>query len=155
MPIRVREERTPDGHDAVGDVEQPAAPGHAVHRHVDVVAAARRVQPARDVVAADLRDDWPEALVLAGFESDRPTVWVAEGLLYYLPEAAVHRLLDDMHRLSARGSYLGTDLLNRDHTAELMYYGLQEWNATHQIVSERIESFFSLNPVRMRFSRTR
>lgn len=38
------------------------------------------------------------------------------------------------------GRYLGTDLLNRDHTLEFMYYGLQEWNATHQIVSDRVES---------------
>ena len=36
-------------------LEDELALPHPVHRHVDVVAAARRVQPAGDVVAARLR----------------------------------------------------------------------------------------------------
>lgn len=39
------------------------------------------------------------------------------------------------------GRNLGTDLLNRDHTLEFMYYGLQEWDASHQIVSDLADSF--------------
>jgi methyltransferase (TIGR00027 family) len=85
----------------------------AVFAHKNAILDAQRAVPCCDrvVVAVDLRDDWPEALVAAGFECDRPTIWVAEGLLFYLAEAAVHRLLEDTHRLSAPGSYLAADLM--------------------------------------------
>src|SRR4029077_8140075 len=37
----------------------------------------------RRVVAIDLRDDWPTALRVAGFDPGQPTAWSAEGLLGY------------------------------------------------------------------------
>jgi methyltransferase (TIGR00027 family) len=43
-------------------------------------------------VAVDLRDDWPAALTGAGFDPARPTAWLAEGLLPYLPPDAQDRL---------------------------------------------------------------
>jgi methyltransferase (TIGR00027 family) len=56
------------------------------------------------VVGIDLRQDWPAALRQAGFDADRPTAWIAEGLLRYLPPDAQDRLLDDITALSAEGS---------------------------------------------------
>jgi O-methyltransferase involved in polyketide biosynthesis len=38
-------------------------------------------------------------------------VWLAEGLLFYLPETAVRELLDTTAKLSCVGSALGTDTL--------------------------------------------
>jgi methyltransferase (TIGR00027 family) len=38
-------------------------------------------------LAVDLRDDWPAALIDAGFVPDQPTAWIAEGLLIYLRSA--------------------------------------------------------------------
>lgn len=66
----------------------------------------------RITISADLRDDWPAKLVTAGFDPATPAVWLAEGLLFYLPEEAVRRLLDDTARLSAAGSSLGTDTMS-------------------------------------------
>ena len=57
-------------------------------------------------VPIDLRDDWPAALRHAGFDDSRPTAWVAEGLLAFLPPDAQDRLLDNITALSARGSRL-------------------------------------------------
>jgi O-methyltransferase involved in polyketide biosynthesis len=37
---------------------------------------------------------------------------VAEGLLFYLPEAAVERLLGDTYRVSAPGSCLAADMMS-------------------------------------------
>lgn len=37
------------------------------------------------MVPADLRHDWPAALLRSGFEPARPTAWIAEGLFGYLP----------------------------------------------------------------------
>jgi methyltransferase (TIGR00027 family) len=63
----------------------------------------------RRVVAVDLRDDWPAALRVAGFDPAQPTAWSAEGLLGYLPPEAQDRLLDTITELSAPGSRLATE----------------------------------------------
>ncbi|GAC1589910.1 MAG: SAM-dependent methyltransferase [Acidimicrobiales bacterium] len=66
----------------------------------------------RIVVATDLREDWVEKLLAAGYDRSEPAVWLAEGLLFYLPEASVRSLLDITASLSARGSALGTDTMS-------------------------------------------
>src|SRR6202000_933978 len=64
---------------------------------------------ARKAVAVDLRDDWPSALLQAGFDPDQPSAWSAEGLLGYLPPEAQDRLLDTITALSAPGSRIATE----------------------------------------------
>ena len=66
----------------------------------------------RVAVAADLREDWSAALVQAGFQPNTPTAWLAEGLLFYLPEAAVRLLLRRMASMSTPGTVLGTDTMS-------------------------------------------
>jgi len=65
----------------------------------DAVPTGRRVP-----VVADLRAGWPEALAAAGFDRAAPAIWVAEGLLPYLPAADCDRLLDTTAGMSAAGS---------------------------------------------------
>jgi methyltransferase (TIGR00027 family) len=65
----------------------------------------------RTALPVDLTGDWPAALRAAGHDPDRPTVWLAEGLLQYLPEPDVGRLLDTITAKSAPGSHLVIDLL--------------------------------------------
>jgi methyltransferase (TIGR00027 family) len=60
-------------------------------------------------VAIDLRDDWSTALRNSGFDPARPTAWIAEGLLIYLPPDAQDRLFDNITALSAPGSRLATE----------------------------------------------
>ncbi|ASO20761.1 methyltransferase (TIGR00027 family) [Actinoalloteichus hoggarensis] len=60
---------------------------------------ARTTAPLRSI-AADLRDDWSSALLDAGFAPDRPSVWLAEGLLLYLPAEAERQLIDTVDRLT-------------------------------------------------------
>jgi methyltransferase (TIGR00027 family) len=62
----------------------------------------------RKAVAIDLRDDWVNALQDNGFSSQRPTAWIAEGLLGYLPPDAQDRLFDTITTLSFSGSRIGT-----------------------------------------------
>ncbi|BBY03699.1 class I SAM-dependent methyltransferase [Mycobacterium seoulense] len=63
----------------------------------------------RRPVAVDLRDDWPAALVAAGFDRTRPTAWLAEGLLPYLPSDAQDRLFELFTALSAPGSQVAIE----------------------------------------------
>ncbi|SER48984.1 SAM-dependent methyltransferase [Lentzea albida] len=57
-------------------------------------------------VAADLRTDWPTALLAAGFDPRRPTAWLVEGVLMYLTPDEGDALLDAVTALSAPGSHL-------------------------------------------------
>jgi len=63
----------------------------------------------RRTVSVDLRNDWPAALRLGGFDVTQPTAWSAEGLLMYLPPEAQDRLFDNVTELSAPGSKLATE----------------------------------------------
>ena len=69
-------------------------------------------QPAVDrrAVAIDLRQDWPKALRDSGFDPARPTAWLAEGLLRYLPGEAQDRLFDNIAELSAPGSTIALNM---------------------------------------------
>jgi methyltransferase (TIGR00027 family) len=57
----------------------------------------------------DLREDWPTALRAAGFDASRPTAWLAEGLLVYLPPDAQDLLFDRITALSAPASTIATE----------------------------------------------
>ncbi|MEV6669050.1 SAM-dependent methyltransferase [Streptomyces sp. NPDC051162] len=61
------------------------------------------------MVPVDLRLDWAAALEKAGFDRTRPTAWLAEGLLPYLPPEAEEDLFHEIHRLSAPGSRLAVE----------------------------------------------
>lgn len=65
--------------------------------------------PAYRPLGVDLRDDWASALEAAGFDRTRPTAWLAEGLLPYLPPEAEESLFHEIHRLSAPGSLLAVE----------------------------------------------
>ena len=60
-------------------------------------------------VPVDLRQDWPQALRDNGFEADKPTAWLAEGLLMYLPADAQDRLFELVTELSAPGSRIAVE----------------------------------------------
>jgi len=60
-------------------------------------------------VPIDLRLDWPQALRGAGFDANRPTAWLAEGLLMYLPGDAQDRLFEQITELSAPASRVAAE----------------------------------------------
>jgi methyltransferase (TIGR00027 family) len=64
-------------------------------------------------VAADLREDWGAALRARGFSAELPTAWLAEGILYALPATAADLLLERITALSAPGSVLAADHIER------------------------------------------
>lgn len=58
----------------------------------------------RREVPVDLRDDWPHALRDNGFDPTKPSAWIAEGLLIYLPAGAQRQLFTGIDSLAAPGS---------------------------------------------------
>jgi methyltransferase (TIGR00027 family) len=92
-------------------------------------------QPTADVIAVpiDLRNDWPAALRAAGFDADRPSAWIAEGLLAFLPPDAQDRLLDNITEISAPGSRLAAEIFvnrpneNGEPAADIVATAGQRW----------------------------
>ncbi|MEV5016624.1 SAM-dependent methyltransferase [Streptomyces sp. NPDC053780] len=92
----------------------------------------------------DLRDDWVGALTDAGFDTAAPTVWLAEGLLFYLPRAAETYLVDTVDRLSAAGSALAYEVkLEEDLTA---YRDSPLYTATRRQIGIDLLALFSREP---------
>ena len=81
----------------------------------------------------DLRQDWPAALLEAGLDTSRPTAWIAEGLLGYLPPEAQDRLMDNITALSADGSRLAVEAIpdrperDTERAREMMRRSTAKW----------------------------
>jgi methyltransferase (TIGR00027 family) len=78
-------------------------------------------EPTVDVraVAIDLRNDWPTALKAAGFDPSKPSAWIAEGLMGYLPPEAQDRLLDAVTELGAPGTRIATEAVPNNPQVDL------------------------------------
>ena len=80
----------------------------------------------RQTVRVDLREStWPEALLVSGYRPQKPSVWLIEGLLYYLTRTAVYGLLEKVGRLMDTGSLLGLDVMNRGLFFSILAWPLQ------------------------------
>jgi methyltransferase (TIGR00027 family) len=91
---------------AVYEIDQPKVLEYKSARMAEhgALPSAKRI-----AVAIDLRQDWPNALRDAGFDTDAPTAWLAEGLLMYLPADAQDRLFEEITALSAVGSRVAAE----------------------------------------------
>ena len=63
----------------------------------------------RREIAVDLREDWPQALRDSGFDATKPSAWIAEGLLIYLPATAQEQLFTGIDGLAAPGSHVAVE----------------------------------------------
>jgi methyltransferase (TIGR00027 family) len=90
----------------VFEIDQPK-----VLEYKSTTLAAHGATPSADrhEVPIDLRQDWPAALIAAGFDPKAPTAWLAEGLLMYLPAEAQDRLFTQITELSAPGSRIAAE----------------------------------------------
>lgn len=82
----------------------------------DDVVDHLRIQPSceRHMVGVDLEQPWAQALRDAGYKVQEPSVWLIEGLLFYLSPTTVRTLLEAISSLASEGSRLGMDLVNRE-----------------------------------------
>jgi methyltransferase (TIGR00027 family) len=63
----------------------------------------------RREIAIDLREDWPQALRDSGFDPAKPSAWIAEGLLIYLPATAQEQLFTGIDGLAGHGSHVAVE----------------------------------------------
>ncbi|MCX6480275.1 MAG: SAM-dependent methyltransferase [Mycobacterium sp.] len=112
----------PDG-TVVYELDQPK-----VLQYKAATLAEHGAQPAAQLraVPVDLRHDWPAALTAAGFDPARPSAWLAEGLLMYLPAEAQDLLFERITELSAPGSRVSAEAV-RHHDEERRAAMRQRW----------------------------
>ena len=114
----------------VFEIDQPA-----VIEFKTTTLAGLAAEPTANLrtVAVDLREDWPTALEAAGFDPDKPSAWIAEGLFGYLPPEAQDRLLDAVTALGAPGSRLASEAVpnmtdvDPEETRERMREATAKW----------------------------
>lgn len=63
----------------------------------------------RREIAVDLRDDWQKALQDNGFDPAKPSAWIAEGLVIYLPAGAQDELYAGIDALAGAGSHVAVE----------------------------------------------
>lgn len=91
------------------EVDRPAVLGHNA---AILEGAGARPRCDRRPVEADLAAPWGDALLAAGFDAARPAAWLLEGIMFYLPNDVIRRVLDGVTALAAPGSVLGFDIVN-------------------------------------------
>jgi methyltransferase (TIGR00027 family) len=90
------------------EVDRPAVLAYKRERLGDV-----EPRVTHRTVAVDLTDDdWEGHLLAAGYDPTLPSVWLLEGLLYYIPEADVHQILRRMRAITAPHSRVAADVVN-------------------------------------------
>ncbi len=80
----------------------------------------------RVAIGVDLADDWTGSLRAAGFDPQRPTVWLIEGLLQYLDASAVQTLFERVDAVSAPGSVLLYDVVGKTLLDNVMLAAVRE-----------------------------
>jgi methyltransferase (TIGR00027 family) len=102
----------------------------------------------RTEVRVDLTNEgWPARLQRAGFQTELPSAWLAEGLLVYLRAASAERLLRQIAESAAPGSRLGTDFVSksflRSPWMQSYLHWLAEQGAPWRFGSDRPEDFLA------------
>lgn len=98
---------------AAGSVVFEVDNGDVLSYKANVLAQHGVTNSRRVPVEADLGREWVTRLVSAGFDPERPTCWVIEGLLIYLDDAAGQALLKQVRQAGPVGSRVVLDHISR------------------------------------------
>ncbi|MGW5496985.1 SAM-dependent methyltransferase [Streptomyces olivaceoviridis] len=107
------------------------------------VLGAMGVRPAvgDHQVVADLESNWARRLRAAGFDPVRPTAWVIEGVIPYLPAPVERGLLATVSALSVPGSAIAYEILQAQDTAKIRENSL--YGQTKQKMGVHLSGLFS------------
>ncbi|MFK8183699.1 MAG: class I SAM-dependent methyltransferase [Phormidesmis sp.] len=92
----------------------------------------------RHTIVSDVSEgEWPELLLENGFQKDKPSIWIAEGFLYYLFEKDVIALMKTLQTFAAVGSVFACDVIN-----EVVCNGRDDWSKYWQWGCDEPEAFW-------------
>ncbi len=110
-----------------------------------------RAQPSccRIEVAVDLDQHWLGDLKRSGFDASANTLWIVEGLLFFLKTEQVDNLLKTLKEASSRGSRLVTDMPSKSllnaPTSLIFLSKLRNDGYPWQFGSDNPEGFLQMN----------
>lgn len=87
-------------------------PGVFQEKELILHSAGAKPTCTRRIIESDLTAPWKDILLQAGFDPTRPSAWLLEGFLFYIPNEISTRILDDVNGLAVPGSWLGFDIIN-------------------------------------------
>jgi len=91
------------------ELDQPSV---LAYKEQTLQAAGGQPRCERQAIEADLAYSWEEVLLRSGFDPEEHSVWLLEGLLFYLPKEKIEQILDEVSSLATAGSWLGFDIIN-------------------------------------------
>lgn len=94
----------------VFELDRPAI----LHLKDDLLGRTRAIASCRRIpIGVDLLADWLSPLLADEFDPGAPTVWLAEGLLYFLDPSELDTLMHTLSDVSAVGSWFLADYVSR------------------------------------------
>ncbi len=121
-------------------------------RRLDALGGKVKVE--RREVSADLASEWLPTLHAAGFDKDKPTLWVAEGLMFFLTQEQATGVLDTLGSVSAAGSWLAVDFVSkallRSPFSRSFLKGLREDNTPWLFGTDEPEEFLAASGWKVR-----
>ncbi|KAK4531551.1 hypothetical protein CCYA_CCYA08G2408 [Cyanidiococcus yangmingshanensis] len=93
-------------------------------------------------VPSDLTKGWKHDLLAAGFDPDQSSVWLLEGLTYYLPEPVCRTLFSDMRSLMPAGhaSWMGASFVKEALVRKLQAQALSTPRTSEESSEETFQS---------------
>jgi methyltransferase (TIGR00027 family) len=80
-------------------------------------------------VEVELSEDWTTPLLQAGFTPDRSTLWLAEGLFFYLTEESIHQVLGSAAANCPGGSRFLADVMGTAGLTSEVMRPYRDWCA--------------------------
>ncbi|CAF0949504.1 unnamed protein product [Rotaria sordida] len=87
-------------------------------------------------IACNLADEeWSSKLVEHGFNTDQPTIWLAEGFFHYLTEEDIRKLFERIRQLSASDSCIVFDVASTQlrNFVPMIHFALDDEQEIHRI----------------------
>jgi len=100
------------------EIDHPATQRHKVRACCEIGIERVHFVPI-DLTAAGLD---LQRLIVTGFDSAKPTFWIAEGLLMYFPANVVSSLMKTMGSLSAHGSQIAFTFMEQQRDGHIRFH---------------------------------
>ena len=119
--------------DLPADVEWYEVDREQVLAGKEPVLAAAPPRCRRHTVVGDLADDWATPLLAAGFDTARPTLWLAEGLFFYLTEDMIVATLRTAAGLCRPASLFAADVMGTAGLDSPVMQPYRDWCADNGV----------------------
>ncbi|MER7283961.1 SAM-dependent methyltransferase [Dactylosporangium sp. NPDC000244] len=113
--------------DLPADVDWYEVDRHEIFQHKEPILAGHAPRCKRHTVIADVGGDWAPPLLKAGLDPTAPTLWLAEGLFFYLTEPMIVDMLSTTAGLCGPASTIAADIIGTAGLDSPAMQGYRHW----------------------------